>query len=137
MDWRECVSKGFLKEIKTDENLINSLVKTSDNKIETNNRLELDETSASTKVSIVYESLREILEAFAIKKGFKIYSHECFVSFLDEICNNKSFSREFDGFRRIRNQINYYGRIVPVNEAEIIIKEISLLRNKILNQYFK
>ena len=137
MDWREGISKGFVKETKTDENLVNSLVKTSNNKVETNNRLELDETSASTKVSIIYESLREILEAFAIKKGFKIYNHECFIPFLDEICDNKSFSREFDRFRRIRNQINYYGRIVPVNEVEIIINEICLLRNKLLKQYFK
>ena len=67
----------------------------------------------------------------------KIYNYEDFRLFLNEICKDKSLSIGFDRFRRIRNQINYYGRIVPVNEAEIIIKEISLLRNKILNQYFK
>ena len=137
MDWKECFDKKFIKELKIDKNLINSLIKSSNNKVKTNNRLEIDETTASTKISIVYESLREILEALTIKKGFKIYNHECFVSFLDEICNDKSFSGEFGRFRKIRNQINYYGKIIPTDEAKIIINEIIQLKDKILNQYFK
>ena len=74
------------------------------------------------------------MEALAIKKGFKIYNHDCFSAFLDEICKNKSFSAEFDKFRRLRNQINYYGKDISVEEAKIIIKEINLLRIKLLEK---
>jgi len=137
MDWKECIDKRFVKDTKKDENLMNSLIKSSEKKLETNKQLKLNETTASTKVCIVYDSLREILEAFAIKKGFKIYNHECFCSFLNEICKEFYFSQEFDRFRRLRNQINYYGKDISINEAEIIIKEIILLRKRIISKYLK
>lgn len=131
MDWKECKDKRFVKGIIKDENLMNSLIKSSKKKLESNKRLGLDKITASTKVSIIYESVREVLEALAIKKGFKIYNHECFCAFLNEICGNKSSSVEFDKFRKIRNQINYYGKDISVEEAKVIIKDIILFRNKI------
>ena len=134
MDWLDWKNKGFVKESKVDNNLVNSLIKSSEKKSESNKRLGLDETTASTKVSLAYEALKEVLEALAIKKGFKIYNHDCFSAFLDEICKNKSFSAEFDKFRRLRNQINYYGKDISVEEAKIIIKEINLLRIKLLEK---
>ncbi len=136
MDWQECKWQKFVKEINVDESLINSLIKSSENKLKTNKRVELDETTASTKVSIVYESLREVLEALAVKKGFKIYNHECFCSFLNEICKDKTASAKFDNFRKIRNQINYYGKDIDTEEATIMIKDMILLRKDILNKYW-
>ena len=136
MDWKECFARKFVKETKTDKNIINSLIKTSKDKIYSNNKLELDEFTAGTKITIIYDSLREILEALAIKRGFKIYNHECFSSFLDEICKKKSYSLEFDKFRKIRNQINYYGKNIVPGEAKTIIKEMLELRGQILNEYF-
>jgi len=135
MDWQECRNKRFVKEVKIDKNLISSLLKSSKRRFESDERLKLDETTASTKISVAYEALREILEALAIAKGFKIYNHECFCSFLDEICKDKPFSVDFDRFRKIRNQINYYGKDIPAKEAEIIIKEIILLSKKITDKY--
>lgn len=137
MDWEECKNKKFVKKINIEEGLIYSLTKSSEKKFESNKRLNLDETTASTKISIIYESLREILEALAIKKGFKIYNHECFCAFLKEICKDEIYSLEFDKFRRIRNQINYYGKDVPTEETKSIIKDIALLRESILNKYFR
>ena len=49
MDWKECKDRGFVKEASIDINLIKSLIKSSKKKLETNKRLELDETTASTK----------------------------------------------------------------------------------------
>jgi len=130
MDWEECRDKKFIKEVARDEYLINSLIKSSKKKSESSKRLKLDSITASAKISLVYESLREILEAFAIKKGFKVYNHECFCAFLDEICNDKISSEKFNRFRIIRNQINYYGKEISVEEAEIIIKDLVLFRDK-------
>ena len=135
MDWKECKEKRFVKEIKIDKSLIHSLIESSKKKIESNKRLMLDQITASTKVGIAYESIREVLESLAIKMGFKIYNHECFCSFLDEICKDRSSSIEFNRFRMIRNQINYYGKDISIEEAKSIIKEITLLRKKIINKY--
>jgi len=136
MDWKECKDKKFVKEVRVDDNLVESLAKSSNKKFVSSERLELDETTSSTKISIIYESLRELLEAVAIMKGFKIYNHECFCSFLSEICNEKGLSKEFDKFRRIRNQVNYYGKDVPPKDARVLIDEIIRLRNKIIKKFF-
>jgi len=137
MDWEECKYKKFVKEKGEDKNLVSSLIKSSARKIASNKRLELDDTTASTKISIVYEALRELLEALAIKRGFKIYNHECFCAFLTDICMDSNKGRKFDKLRKIRNQINYYGKEILGKEAKNIIKEIGLLRKNILKEYFK
>ena len=132
MDWDDCINKRLIKEARIDENLMNSLIKSSKNKLKSNERLEIDKDTATTKISIVYDSLREVLEALAIKKGYKIYNHECFCAFLEEVCKDKSLSLEFNKFRKIRNAINYYGKDVTINDAKLIIREIILLRKNIL-----
>jgi hypothetical protein len=124
MDWEECKDKKFVKETTSDQSLINSLIKSSNAKIESNNRLELDDITSNTKLGIVYDALREVLEALSIKNGFKIYNHECFTAFLYEILKDSLSSYDFDRFRKIRNQINYYGREIELNEAKILIKDI-------------
>jgi hypothetical protein len=136
MDWTECNERRFVKKINSDENLVKSLVSSSRKRFESSERLNLDETTAASKVSLVYDSLRELLEALAIKKGFKIYNHECFSCFLYEICHEKLFSDEFDRFRKIRNQISYYGKDLPLNEAKAIILDILKLRRDLIKKYF-
>ena len=85
---------------------------------------------------MVYDCLREVLEALAIKKGFKIYNHECFCAFLKNICNEFSFAESFDRFRKIRNKINYYGKKVELVDAERLIKDMISLRKELLSKFF-
>jgi len=132
MDWSECVGNRIVKDIKKDDALISSLLRTSENKIISCDKLELDEQTAESKISLAYDSLREILEALAICRGFKIYNHECYTSFLNEVLNESEKAEEFDELRKIRNSINYYGKSISINESEKIIGRIKNLRDKIL-----
>jgi len=136
MDWQECNNKSLVKPAKVDEGLISSLIKSSSNKLESSKRLSLDIITAPSKLTLIYDSLREILEALALKRGFKVYNHECFCSFLKEICAEEEFSREFNEFRKIRNQINYYAKEISISEAKILIEEMISLRRDILKKYF-
>jgi len=136
MDWKTCKIKKFVKIVAVDENLIRSLIESSENKFFSASSLKLDERTSSSVFVLYYDfSLREILEALAIAKKFKIYNHECFACFLDEILREKDFAEDFDRFRKIRNAMNYYGENIPVDDAEILIKEMNLLRKNILNKY--
>jgi len=135
MDWVECKLKKFVKEVNVDDGLISSLISSSNKKLESAERLELDDVTAETKVCLLYDSLRETLEGLAVKKGYKIYNHECFTAFLKEILEEDFFSDEFDRFRKIRNGINYYGNVVSVEDAKKIIMEIKNLRRKIFDKY--
>ena len=81
MDFKECIKRKIAKQVKVDEGLINSLLKTSKNKLESNMRLKLEEVTLSSKISLLYDSLREVLEVLALRNGFKIYNHECYTFF--------------------------------------------------------
>ena len=133
MDWEECIKKRIVKDIKIDKDLIEALIKSSNNKLESENKLLMADVTASSKLSLAYESLRELLEATAIKKGYKIYNHECYAAFLKEIIGESNKGDEFDDIRRIRNAVNYYGKDISIPEADEFINKIKALRNFILN----
>lgn len=132
MDWKECLQKKIAKNIKEDKNLIDSLIKTSKNKLSSAEELSLTETNASSKISLAYDSLREVLEALAIKNKFKIYNHECYSSFLKEILNKNPLGEEFDKLRKIRNSINYYAKETSIQDTKDIIDRIKKLRKDVL-----
>ena len=131
MDWKECNIKKLVKKINIDDNLIKSLLNSSQNKLISAKRLDMDETACSSIISLCYESLREVLEALAIKRGLKIYNHECYTPFLKEVINKEEISIKFDKFRKIRNRINYYEKEIGVEETENIKKEIIILIKQI------
>jgi len=133
MDWKECCDKKIAKIVEPDENLINSLKKTSENKIKSSDELIMNEINSGSKVSLAYDSLRELLEALAIKNGYKIYNHECYTHFLKEIIKESEKGDEFDIIRIERNSINYYAKEISVEEANILISIIKELRNFIIN----
>ena len=132
MDWKECSDKRIAKAIKPDIGLINSLIKSSNKRLESSNRLELDEVTAEAKLSLAYDSLREVLEALCIENGYKIYNHECYTAFLKEILMESRIGDNFDEMRKIRNAINYYGKDVTVKEAEEVINKIISIRLSVI-----
>lgn len=130
MDWIECCDKKFVKTVSIDVAMINSLTKSSEKKMLSARRLELDDITASSVVVLFYDALRELLEALSLKKGFKIYNHECFYSFLKEIMKEDSLGEKFDRARRMRNR-NYYGEEISVTDAKEIIENIQWMIDKV------
>ncbi len=128
MDWEECCNKRIAKSIKPDVDIINSLTKSSENKLESESKLIMSDVTANSKLSLAYDSLRELLEALVIKNGYKIYNHECYSAFLKEILEKSDKGDEFDDIRKIRNAVNYYGKHISTEEANEIIISIKNLR---------
>ena len=131
MDWKECCKRRIVKGIQKDLELIRSLIKTSENKLESSEKLEISEVTGSSKISLMYDSLRELLEALSVKYRYKIYNHECYIPFLKEILNEIEKGEEFDELRKIRNNINYYGKEISIEEAKNVLRRIKNLRNSI------
>ncbi len=100
------------------------MLKSSSKKLNAQKLLQLDDITATSKITLVYDALRELLEALSISKGYKIYNHECYASFLKEIMKESSLGDVFDNFRKIRNDINYYGKDVSADEAKPVIDEM-------------
>jgi len=127
MDWKECIKRRMIKDINLDKNLIDSLKKSYKNKLVSSNLLRLNNRTAVSKIFLIYDSLRELLETISLQNGYKIYNHECYTHFLREILNEDSKSEEFDILRKIRNSINYYGKEISESEAKKVIKRIKNL----------
>lgn len=132
MDWKDCCNKRIVKDVKPDVDMIKSLTKSSKNKLDSEFKLEMNDVTAASKLSLAYDSLRELLEALALNKGYKVYNHECYSAFLKEIMGESDKGDEFDDIRKIRNSVNYYGKDIPVVETEKIIKRITELRDFVL-----
>ena len=133
MDWKECFRRKIAKQVEPDENLISSLIKTSRNKLKSSEELKMNEVNAVSKISLAYDSLREILEALSLKNGYKIYNHECHTCFIKEILNESGGGDDFDEIRKIRNDLNYYAKEISVEEAREVIKRIKNLRKLFLS----
>lgn len=136
MDFISCARNRLIKQIIPDNNLIISLIQSSDKKLKSQKKLELDDDTASSKISLAYDALRELLEALAISKGYKIYNHECYTAFLKEILKESDLGDQFDKFRRIRNDINYYGKDVTAHEAKQIIDGMMSYFEALKNKFF-
>ncbi len=139
MDWEECKGAMLVKDVKADEEMIKSLIKSSKNRLESEKLLEMNEVTASSKLSLAYDSLRELLEALSLKRGYKIYNHECYAAFLKEVIGASEDGMEFDALRKLRNAVNYYGKEISAKDADDAISKIKklayfakgLLENKI------
>ena len=127
MDWKNCNENGIVKKISVDKALAYSLRESSKNKLKTAGRLKVDNTTASSVISLCYDSLRELLESLAIESGYKVYNHECYCAFLKEVLIKTELGNQFDRFRKIRNNINYYGKDISPEEAKTIKSEIRAL----------
>ncbi len=132
MDWKECSDRRIVKSVKPDEGMVKSLLKSSKNKTESEKLLEMSEVTAASKLSLAYDSLRELLEALAMKRGYKVYNHECYTAFLKEIMNESSRGDEFDDIRKARNSVNCCGEDMTPEDAKTYIGMITPLRNFIL-----
>ena len=132
MNWNTCLRQKEAKVIKPDLEMATSLEKTSANKAFSSQLLELKEETVASKISLQYDSVRELLEAIALRHGFKIYNHVCYTGFLKEILKETELAEEFDELRVIRNDINYYGKEVSVIEAKEVLKKLEELRANLL-----
>ncbi len=135
MDWKECIDSGMAKSIMPDKDMILSLLSSADKRIKSVDLLKTDNITANSKLSLAYDALREVLEALAIKQGYKIYNHECYTCFLRELLRASLEAEEFDSLRRTRNTINYYGKELSINESDELVKKIKSLRNAIIKNY--
>lgn len=137
MELAECYRKRLIKKARKDLGLVKSLLGTSKAKIKTAEMLEINNITASSVVVLVYDSLREILEAVALLRELKIYNHECFVPFIKHILNDAKLAAEFDKFRKIRNSINYYGEKISEKEAEALKADMINSRKLLIDRFLK
>jgi len=97
--------------------------------------LPLNGATASIITSAAYSSLRQLLEAMCLQKGYHVYSHEAFTHYLKMIGEGGAAGR-FDILRKRRNGIEYYGKAVDAATARESVREAERLR-KLLKKHVR
>ena len=134
MRFADFIEKGLVKKISKDKSLARALLQNSEKDIEFLDSLKVNENSVRKIMTNFYDVLRSILEAVSVIKEYKIYSHEAYVYFLQEI-GEELLAIKFDRFRRIRNSINYYGKDISIEETKENIYEIKKMINILIRKY--
>lgn len=131
MEIDECFEKGMIKKTKPSNEMAKSLVKMSAIKERVVNKAVLDEETINAYLPMAYESLREVMEAICITRGYKVISHICLGEIVRKLIKDFKFI-EFDRFRYIRNGINYYGEFVELEQGKELIEKIFAMRKELL-----
>jgi len=134
MRFFDFVRTGKVRKSRPDLQLSKSLVRMSENHLVSIGGLELNCTTSSTIMTTYYEALREVVEAVATKEGYKVYSHEAFTYFLKDKGENL-ISLKFDKFRKIRNNINYYGKSIGPLSVKSYMNEIEKMIDELKQKY--
>ena len=137
LSWNDYIKKGIVKKTFPNKGRIKTLIKIADNRIKLFSKIEIDEQIAPIIFTNYYDSLREICEALAISKGYKIYSHEAIGLFLREVLKEITIFMKFDRFRQLRNNIHYYGVLLSPTETKKAIKEIKEIISQLKLKYLK
>lgn len=118
------IKTGFVKNVPIDTVRAKSLIKSSEQALETAKIIPLREETLKTIFRELYESLRQYCEAIGYLKGYKFLNHDSITDFIAEILNEKELSSKFDRYRKLRNGINYYGNDIESETIQTALKEI-------------
>lgn len=136
MDLSDCYKKNFIKKTIKNPELIKSLIEMSSIKESTVKSAKINEENISAYFSMVYESLREILEAICISYGYKVTSHFCLGELLKKLINDFDFN-EFDRIRYARNSINYYGIKMKFQQGNELMRKMFEMKNNLFENHLK
>jgi hypothetical protein len=125
MEWDECCEKKIIKPIHPDINRAISQRKIAQSKI-ASSRI-LTDNDYYAKISLLYESLRELLECLALEKGYGISNHECYKAFISRVLGLNHEAHIFDRLRKARNGINYYGEEMDWEKARVILDDLKYM----------
>ena len=133
------LAEGKVKRQRHDLELAKSLLNDSLERFEKMTKLEVKDFSKIIFENI-YDALRAILDALLAADGYKSYSHEASIAYLQKYGVEDSVLVELDDLRYKRNSSKYYGKDVSYGDALMIIdfykkhskKLLDIVRSKLI-----
>lgn len=132
-DFSVFLADGSVKKQQPDMNLSEDLIRDCQERIE-DARISLKMgRKAKFIYENAYEALREAADSVLFAEGYKSFSHEATISFLQRFkgISVKEIS-EFDRMRIKRNGMKYYGKSCSVEEAKEAVEFAENLIKKLI-----
>ena len=134
INFKEYIKQKKVIKCEPDLQKSKSLIKMSQNNFSSIKKIPLTNQYSSIIFTQIYECLRQIIEAIALKEGFKVYSHEAYTHYLKDK-KEISIAEKFDRYRKLRNGINYYGKAVTTQITKEAIYQINKIIEKLKDKY--
>lgn len=140
-DFSVFIADGSIKQQHPDSNLSESLAKDCLERFEDAKLSMKTERKPKFIYENVYEALREAADSILFLKGYKSFSHEASISFLQQFkeLSSKEIS-DFDRMRVKRNGMKYYGKSCSEKDTEeaiefgeSLIKKLLKIRKSLIN----
>lgn len=115
------IDMEMVRQGSKDKNTAKNILARATRRLEFVRSQEINQDTAPFIFEYAYEVIRECVHGLMIAEGYKPYSHEATVAFIDERYKDQfgeKLVRAFDRYRIIRNDIMY--RANPVSMEETI-----------------
>ena len=129
----EFVASGDVRRGMRDVALARALVALSEKRMQRVPDLVLDESSAFLTYELVYDALRELIDALLALEGYKSYSHVASISYLQKFSElSPSAIAKIDNAREKRNLTKYYAKPVTLAETKDLLALHKMLKPPLL-----
>src|SRR3989338_9263480 len=130
-DFSFFLAEGSVKNQAPDRNLSESLIKSAQERLEDAKQSLKSERKPKFIYENAYEALREAADSILFLRGYKSFSHEASISFLQKFkdITPKEIS-EFDRMRSKRNGMKYYGKGCSEDEDKEAVELADKLMKK-------
>ena len=139
MRWEDCLDYK-VKKVKENPEQAKALLQLAKRRLESIKKRKKDEFP-QLLIESYYEAIKELISALLAIHGYKSYSHECLVAFMEEyypIAFDEFQIKFLDSMRKLRSDIQYRGRDVADDYLErnnqAIEKIIKILLNLAENE---
>ena len=113
------LNENLVRKSLPNPSMAKSLIQKSEIRFKRIKKEEIKQEEASIIFEEIYEALRESLQALMEMKGFKPYSHEAIVSFINEHnFLSKEKSTIIDNYRVLRNNSVYKAEKISMQKCE-------------------
>lgn len=130
--FEDYLERGKIRKEKSDPSQARSLLKRSESKFRTMEKLGISEDTATDYLENVYESCKMLIQSYMAAEGLKPYSHEAVIAYaIDRLELDMINSNTLNRYRKLRNDISYRGEIATENEAENIKKLYQELKSEL------
>ncbi len=130
-NWEECLGDQVQKR-KPDIEQAKSLYKLAQVRKKDNNRREKNNKNVPLIVETYWEIIKQLLTASLKIDGYKSYSQDCLIAYAEEFYNfNKREINLMDELRKMRNDIDYRGKIIDLNYLERKEEQIKTIVTKL------
>jgi len=137
-DWERCLEEDVYRREK-DIGEAKSLLRMAKVRKEDNERREIDEDNVPLIVETYWEITKQLITALLNLDGYKSYSQECLLSYLEEFYEfTEKELHLMNQLRKLRNDIDYRGKFLDRDylqrNEEKIEKIISKLQELVENK---